>query len=288
MAAIRTGVKLMLREFRLEPGDLGRIVVAGAFGNSLDIGNAVALGLLPDVPGSGSPSSATPRSPEPVFSSCPGPARTAAETLAAKIAHVSLATRPDFQDEFVRALEFEPLSGGRAMSHPLFDLAAVRPVLFDGALGTELMARGLPRGGVPELWNVGRPEIVKEIHAAYFAAGADVVSTNSFGASPIKLAAHGLESRTREIELRRGPSRPRGRPGRRVRRRKHRPDGEVPQAPRRLASRRSSSTRSPSRPVAWPPAASTSSSSRPSTTCAKPWRPCAASGASPTCPSSSP
>lgn len=87
------------------------------------------------------------------------------------------------------------------MSHPLFDLAAVRPVLFDGALGTELMARGLPRGGVPELWNVGRPEVVKEIHAAYFAAGADVVSTNSFGASSIRLAAHGLESRTREINF---------------------------------------------------------------------------------------
>lgn len=87
------------------------------------------------------------------------------------------------------------------MSHPLFDLAAVRPVLFDGALGTELMARGLPRGGVPELWNIGRPEVVKEIHAAYFAAGADVVSTNSFGASSIRLAAHGFETRTREINF---------------------------------------------------------------------------------------
>lgn len=85
------------------------------------------------------------------------------------------------------------------MSHPLFALAAARTVLFDGALGTELMARGLPRGGVPELWNVERPEAVKEVHAAYFEAGADAVSTNSFGASPIKLAAHGLEARAREL-----------------------------------------------------------------------------------------
>jgi len=85
------------------------------------------------------------------------------------------------------------------MSHPLFDLAAARTVLFDGALGTELMARGLPRGAVPELWNVERPEAVREVHAAYFEAGADVVSTNSFGASPVTLAAHGLEARAREL-----------------------------------------------------------------------------------------
>jgi uncharacterized 2Fe-2S/4Fe-4S cluster protein (DUF4445 family) len=106
VAAIRTGVKLMLREFRLEPGDLGRIVVAGAFGSSLDVGNAVALGLLPDVPQEriafvGNASLAGAR-----LLLLSRPARTAAETLAAKIAHISLATRPDFQDEFVRALEF--------------------------------------------------------------------------------------------------------------------------------------------------------------------------------------
>jgi len=87
------------------------------------------------------------------------------------------------------------------MSHPLLDLAATRTVLFDGAMGTELMARGLPLGGVPELWNVERPEDVKSVHEAYFAAGTDVVSTNSFGATPIKLAAHGLEARTYELNF---------------------------------------------------------------------------------------
>jgi len=85
------------------------------------------------------------------------------------------------------------------MSAPLLELARSRTVLFDGALGTELMARGLPRRTPPEAWNLERPNLVREVHAAYFAAGSDVVSTNSFGGSPIKLAAHGLEHRAYEF-----------------------------------------------------------------------------------------
>lgn len=85
------------------------------------------------------------------------------------------------------------------MSAPLLELARSRTVLFDGALGTELMARGLPRGTPPEVWNIERPNLVREVHAAYFAAGSDAVSTNSFGGSPIKLAAHGLEHRAYEL-----------------------------------------------------------------------------------------
>jgi 5-methyltetrahydrofolate--homocysteine methyltransferase len=61
------------------------------------------------------------------------------------------------------------------------------------------MARGLPIGMAPEIWNVERPELVREVHAAYFSAGADVVSTNSFGGSPLKLAAHGLEGQAYEL-----------------------------------------------------------------------------------------
>ena len=107
VAAFRSGVKLMLREFRLKAAELDRVLVAGAFGSSLDIGNAVSLGLLPDVPVEkisfiGNASLAGAR-----LLLVSRPARAAAETLAAKIAHVSLATRPDFQDEFVQALEFD-------------------------------------------------------------------------------------------------------------------------------------------------------------------------------------
>jgi 5-methyltetrahydrofolate--homocysteine methyltransferase len=78
---------------------------------------------------------------------------------------------------------------------PLLDLVRTRVVLFDGALGTELMARGLGRGVPPELWKAEKPDLVREVHAAYFEAGADIVSTNSFGGTPLRLAAHGLENR---------------------------------------------------------------------------------------------
>jgi 5-methyltetrahydrofolate--homocysteine methyltransferase len=85
------------------------------------------------------------------------------------------------------------------MNAPMLELARSRTVLLDGAMGTELMARGLPQGVSPESWNIDRPDAVREIHTAYFAAGSDIVSTNSFGGSPIKLAAHGLAGRAYEL-----------------------------------------------------------------------------------------
>jgi len=107
VAAVRSGVRLMLREFRLNVADLDRILVAGAFGSSLDIANAQALGLLPDLDPAkitfiGNASLAGAR-----LQLISRPARAVAESLAARISHVSLATRPDFQDEFVQALEFD-------------------------------------------------------------------------------------------------------------------------------------------------------------------------------------
>lgn len=112
VAAVRSGVKLMLREFRISTAQLDRVLVAGAFGSSLDIGNSLALGLLPDVPERkiafiGNASLAGARR---LLLSRPD--RAAAEALAARISHISLATRPDFQDEFVHALEFSRYSGG--------------------------------------------------------------------------------------------------------------------------------------------------------------------------------
>jgi 5-methyltetrahydrofolate--homocysteine methyltransferase len=87
------------------------------------------------------------------------------------------------------------------MNASLLDLIARRTILLDGALGTELMARGLGPGVPPELWNETRPDVVREVHAAYFAAGADVVSTNTFGGTPLKLAAHGLEAKAFALNL---------------------------------------------------------------------------------------
>jgi uncharacterized 2Fe-2S/4Fe-4S cluster protein (DUF4445 family) len=112
VAAVRSGVRLMLREFRIAPADIDRVVVAGAFGSSLDIANAVSLGLLPNVAGDrisfiGNASLAGAR-----LLLLSRPARTAAQELAARISHVSLATRPDFQDAFVQGLEFAPFPEG--------------------------------------------------------------------------------------------------------------------------------------------------------------------------------
>ncbi len=46
------------------------------------------------------------------------------------------------------------------------------PVLFDGGMGSMLLAAGLESGMAPEVWNVDRPEIIKQTHQKYLAAGA--------------------------------------------------------------------------------------------------------------------
>ena len=60
-------------------------------------------------------------------------------------------------------------------------------ILFlDGAMGTQLQARGLRPGEVPELWNLARPDDIRSVHESYLAAGANVVYANTFGANPAK------------------------------------------------------------------------------------------------------
>ena len=66
-------------------------------------------------------------------------------------------------------------------------LAGEELLLFDGAMGTQLQARGLAAGEIPELLCLTNPDEIREIHAAYVAAGSQVVTTNTFGASRTKL-----------------------------------------------------------------------------------------------------
>ena len=71
--------------------------------------------------------------------------------------------------------------------------------IFDGAMGTMLQAGGLKAGACPEMMNIDSPEIVKNVHKAYIEAGSTIITTNTFGASAIKLEHYGLASRMREL-----------------------------------------------------------------------------------------
>lgn len=61
-------------------------------------------------------------------------------------------------------------------------------LFFDGAMGTMLQARGLQPGELPELWNFSHPAVIREVHQAYLAAGANIIKTNTFGANRLKFA----------------------------------------------------------------------------------------------------
>ena len=75
-------------------------------------------------------------------------------------------------------------------------------LISDGATGTYLQEQGLEAGGCPELFNVDRPEVVKQMARAYFDAGSDIVSTNSFGGSRYMLSKYGCGDRVEELNRR--------------------------------------------------------------------------------------
>src|SRR5437879_5332845 len=84
-----------------------------------------------------------------------------------------------------------------------------RILVLDGAMGTMIQAAGLEAAdfggaqyeGCNEHLNLTRPDVIGAIHAAYFEAGADLVSTNTFGCAPYVLAEYGLAERAYEITL---------------------------------------------------------------------------------------
>ena len=69
----------------------------------------------------------------------------------------------------------------------------------DGAMGTQLAARGIEVGHCNDYQNIESPDIVEAIHQAYFKAGSDAVLTNTFGANKYTLARHGLADKVCEI-----------------------------------------------------------------------------------------
>ncbi len=67
-------------------------------------------------------------------------------------------------------------------------------ICFDGGTGTLLQERGLMPGEHPETWNITHPDVITDIHKAYFDAGSNVVCTNTFGANALKFSDEELEN----------------------------------------------------------------------------------------------
>ena len=100
--------------------------------------------------------------------------------------------------------------------HQIQKLARERILILDGAMGSMLQDYRLdeagyrgarfadwphPLKGNNDLLNLSQPQIVEEIHAKYFAAGADLVETNTFNAQTVSMADYGMESLVRELNL---------------------------------------------------------------------------------------
>jgi len=74
-------------------------------------------------------------------------------------------------------------------------------LVFDGATGTMLQGLGLPAGHCPDAWCLEEPAMVASVHERYVEAGAQIVETNTFGATPVRLSHYGLQDRVRDINL---------------------------------------------------------------------------------------
>ncbi|MEK6560439.1 MAG: homocysteine S-methyltransferase family protein [Nitrospirota bacterium] len=72
-------------------------------------------------------------------------------------------------------------------------------LLLDGSMGVMLQNRGLPAGYAPDLWNMEMPDVILDVHREYVKAGSDIILTNTFGASRLRLAEYGAENRLEEI-----------------------------------------------------------------------------------------
>lgn len=77
-----------------------------------------------------------------------------------------------------------------------------KTIIADGAMGTMLQKFGLPIGACPDGWNLSHPEIVKIVHKEYVDAGADIILTNTFGGSRLRLARFGLDDTVLELNYR--------------------------------------------------------------------------------------
>ena len=80
-------------------------------------------------------------------------------------------------------------------------LDPTRIIVFDGAMGTMLYAKGVFINQCYDELNLRAPELIRAIHEEYVRAGAEVLETNTFGANRVKLEQHGLADQVRDINI---------------------------------------------------------------------------------------
>lgn len=120
-------------------------------------------------------------------------------------AAVAAEIEADYPPARVREIldSYGPPSRGRVSARVNPVVAKLRstggPLMSDGAMGTMLQDAGLTDGGAPELWNVARPDVVKAIYQGYLDAGAQIISTNTFGGTSARLKLHQLQDRVHEL-----------------------------------------------------------------------------------------
>ncbi len=85
------------------------------------------------------------------------------------------------------------------MTHTFLNLISERPLLADGAMGTSIYAQGFGFDECYDALNLSQPNVIKDIHRAYAAAGADVLETNTFGANAIRLDQWSMSKSAAEI-----------------------------------------------------------------------------------------
>src|ERR1051325_10456561 len=76
-----------------------------------------------------------------------------------------------------------------------------RAYIFDGAMGTMLYSKGIYINRSYDELNLAAPDLVRDVHAEYVRAGAEIIETNTFGANVNKLQPYGLEANLREINI---------------------------------------------------------------------------------------
>jgi len=91
---------------------------------------------------------------------------------------------------------------GETLAHPFLERLARGPILADGATGTMLHGRGAALDASVEGLTLSQPDWVREIHLAYIQAGAEIIQTNTFAGSSLRLAEAGLDGRVRDVNFR--------------------------------------------------------------------------------------